>query len=205
MNMKQIILVCAAVVAVIFSANAQSPCSSVIDTDKVVVTDASGKAVLLTSDKPGGCDADNDGIADTEDVCPSIPGTAANKGCPEIDDETREALAVTVRDLRFKTGSAELETTSLVILDRLAVILNKPEHKYYKVSIEGHTDNTGTDEINNKLSADRAASAMNYLIKDGVAPSRLRAKGYGSTRPIATNETPEGRRKNRRVEFNVFF
>lgn len=204
--MRNLLATCLAMFCVTMICNAQSPCSSVIDKDVVTVVDTKGQAVRLTTDT-GDCDkdADKDGIADADDKCPSVPGVKENGGCPAVDEETREALAVTVRDLRFKTGSAELEEDSKKILDKLAVILLKPEHKLYKISIEGHTDNTGSDEINNKLSADRANAAMNYLIKDGVPAGRLKSAGFGSSKPMASNDSEEGRKKNRRVEFNVFF
>ena len=69
-----------------------------------------------------------------------------------------------------------------------------------KVEIDGHTDNQGGDSYNMALSYDRAKSVMNYLVQRGISPDRIVAKGYGKTRPIATNDTPDGRAKNRRVE-----
>jgi outer membrane protein OmpA-like peptidoglycan-associated protein len=71
------------------------------------------------------------------------------------------------------------------------------------IEISGHTDNTGTDEINNKLSQARADAVKNYLLVAGINSSRIQAKGYGSFKPKATNETEEGRQANRRVEFAI--
>lgn len=72
-----------------------------------------------------------------------------------------------------------------------------------KVEIIGHTDNVGSDEINQKMSQDRAQSVADYLITIGVPKKRLSTKGLGKEQPVATNETDEGRQKNRRTEFKI--
>jgi len=71
------------------------------------------------------------------------------------------------------------------------------------VSIEGHTDNMGSEEYNDKLSKDRARSVVDYLVRHNVDKGRLISTGFGLTKPIATNDTDEGRQKNRRVEFHI--
>ena len=71
------------------------------------------------------------------------------------------------------------------------------------VRIEGHTDNRGSDELNERLSNDRAHSVMSYLVEHGIEASRLSAKGFGPKVPIADNGTAQGRRTNRRVEFKL--
>ena len=71
------------------------------------------------------------------------------------------------------------------------------------VKLDGHTDNTGSDAINNKISQQRVDSIKNYLIEKGINPNRIVAKGHGSSKPIAPNDTEEGRVKNRRVEINL--
>jgi outer membrane protein OmpA-like peptidoglycan-associated protein len=76
-----------------------------------------------------------------------------------------------------------------------------PEIKH--LAIEGHTDNRGSDELNEKLSNDRAHSVMKYLIDKGIDAGRLSAAGFGPKRPIADNNTADGRQKNRRVEFHI--
>jgi OOP family OmpA-OmpF porin len=87
------------------------------------------------------------------------------------------------------------------MLDEAAMVLrNNPD---LNVEIQGHTDNTGPAEYNLMLSQKRAESAMNYLVDKGVDPARLTAKGYGFEQPVASNDTKEGRAKNRRVEFRV--
>ncbi len=69
------------------------------------------------------------------------------------------------------------------------------------VEISGHTDNTGSRKTNDRLSQQRADSVRDWLVGQGVAPDRITTKGYGPDKPIATNDTPEGRQKNRRIEF----
>jgi outer membrane protein OmpA-like peptidoglycan-associated protein len=77
--------------------------------------------------------------------------------------------------------------------------------KYPKLEIEvsGHTDNIGGDEYNKSLSLRRAKSVVNYLVKNGISSNRLVAKGYGFDKPISTNDTDEGRKKNRRSEITI--
>ena len=71
------------------------------------------------------------------------------------------------------------------------------------IEISGNTDNEGSDEVNDKLSKSRAQSVVNYLISKGIAATRMQATGFGKRKPIDTNQTPEGRAANRRVEFLV--
>ena len=101
----------------------------------------------------------------------------------------------------FQTGSAELTPLSRYELDNLVDVLNK----YPNMSIElaGHTDNTGDADANMLLSESRAQTAYNYLLGKGITESRLSARGYGQTRPIAGNDTAEGREENRRTEFQI--
>jgi len=72
-----------------------------------------------------------------------------------------------------------------------------------EVTIDGHTDNTGSDEVNNPLSVQRAEGTKKYLVSKGVDAVRLMTKGFGSTQPVADNETEEGRAKNRRIEIKI--
>ena len=99
-------------------------------------------------------------------------------------------------DVLFATDSAELTPEGRATLDRLA-----PCWSHGRFEVDGHTDSTGTDAINQPLSERRAQAIVDQLVKDGIDPSALTAKGYGSSRPVADNATPEGRAHNRRVEF----
>lgn len=104
-------------------------------------------------------------------------------------------------DINFSVGSSEIESSSFFELDKLADILKKvPERK---ILISGHTDNTGTMQSNQELSANRAKSVVDYLVTKGVDRSRLQYKGFGSTKPVASNETEAGKAKNRRVEIEI--
>jgi outer membrane protein OmpA-like peptidoglycan-associated protein len=101
----------------------------------------------------------------------------------------------------FETDKSKLKTESLVELNKLLEMLNK--YPNLKIEINGHTDNVGTDEYNLKLSKSRAKAVVDYLIEKSIAETRLTHNGYGSTKPIKTNKTEEGRAQNRRVEFKV--
>ena len=104
-------------------------------------------------------------------------------------------------DISFATGRADIEPNFRPILDRFAEGLrNNPNAE---VRIIGHTDSTGSDAINNPLSLDRASSTRNYLTARGVSASRIEIEGRGSYQPIASNNTEEGRARNRRVEIFV--
>ncbi len=103
--------------------------------------------------------------------------------------------------LQFETGSVKIKESSYVLLDKVAETLVKnPSMKAY---ITGHTDKTGNETVNQKLSTSRANMCMIYLSEKGVATSRLKTEGLGSSKPITTNATKEGRDKNRRVEVEV--
>ncbi|MCC6584482.1 MAG: OmpA family protein [Chitinophagales bacterium] len=151
-----------------------------------------------------GCpDRDGDGVTDADDKCPDVAGPASNKGCPEVKDEVKKRLAFAARNIQFETGKATIKPVSFKILDEVASILN--EYPYYDVNVDGHTDNVGKPASNLKLSQDRAASAVEYLVKKGIPASRLVSSGYGDTKPVADNKTAAGRAQNRRVEFNLLF
>ena len=101
----------------------------------------------------------------------------------------------------FEQGKYVLLKDSYAELDKLASALTR--YPALKIRIEGHTDNVGNPELNQSLSLFRAKVVANYLIDKGIDPSRITAKGYGHSRPLADNSTEEGRAKNRRVEFVV--
>lgn len=104
---------------------------------------------------------------------------------------------VTLRNIFFHTASATLVETSLAELDRLAEALKR--HPGLKLEVGGHTDNVGSDADNLDLSERRAKAVYDYLILNGIDPSRLSYRGYGESRPVASNDTPEGRAQNRRT------
>ncbi len=109
--------------------------------------------------------------------------------------------SIIVPNIYFEFNQAYLRRESLSTLDKIVEKLKK--NPKIKLEIQGHTDNIGSKEYNQKLSEKRANVVMEYLIKNGISPERLRAKGFGETKPIAPNSTEEGRSKNRRTEFLI--
>lgn len=105
------------------------------------------------------------------------------------------------RIIEFESGSAILAPSGIQILDEMAVALSRVAGK--KVKIAGHTDSSGDAGKNLVLSRERAAAVRNYLISKAIPAERLSAEGFGSNQPVADNATAEGRRKNRRIEFEV--
>ncbi|NER10104.1 Outer membrane protein OmpA [Muriicola jejuensis] len=146
-------------------------------------------------------DRDGDGVLDKDDICPDVPGTVANNGCPEVTEAVQKTLLDYAKTILFDTGKASIKTESEAVLQNIVAIL--AEYKNSKFTIDGHTDSVGSAKTNQRLSEERAYSVMNYLIENGVASSRLSATGYGEDRPIADNNTSQGRRTNRRVEINL--
>ena len=104
---------------------------------------------------------------------------------------------VTLKNIFFHTASATLVETSLAELERLAEALKR--HPHLRLEVGGHTDAVGSDEDNLLLSERRAKAVYDYLILCGVDPQRLTYHGYGESRPVADNDTPEGRAANRRT------
>ena len=104
---------------------------------------------------------------------------------------------VTLRNIFFETAKATLMEPSLAELDRLAEALKR--HPYLRLEVGGHTDAVGKDEDNLLLSERRAKAVYDYLIERGIDADRLTYRGYGESRPVATNDTPEGRAQNRRT------
>jgi outer membrane protein OmpA-like peptidoglycan-associated protein len=101
----------------------------------------------------------------------------------------------------FELGSADISEEFAALLDQVASVLDLvPEAR---VQVGGHTDLSGSDEVNQVLSTARATAVVDYLVAEGVSPERLEAVGYGSSRPVADNATPEGRRANRRIEIDL--
>ncbi|MBX2889367.1 MAG: OmpA family protein [Saprospiraceae bacterium] len=107
----------------------------------------------------------------------------------------------TPKNILFVKGKSTMLSGSFAELDNLAAMLQR--HPSLRVTIEGHTDNVGDAEKNMTLSKERAQMVAAYLSQKGVAPERITANGYGGTRPLTTEDTPEAHAKNRRVEFII--
>ncbi len=149
-----------------------------------------------------GCpDTDGDGLDDSIDRCPTTPGTVASNGCPDIAVEDKKTLDVAMRAVQFELGKATLKPESFNILKQVGSILKR--YPDYNIAIAGHTDNTGSAVANQELSEKRAKACYDYLLSQGIDPSRISHAGYGESRPVADNATPNGQALNRRVEFNL--
>ena len=108
---------------------------------------------------------------------------------------------VVLNNILFETGKSILTASSYKELEHLLNIMN--ENAQMKIEISGHTDKTGSEPLNFKLSEARAKAVVEYLIQKGIDRSRLEFRGYGSLQPISENTTSAGRTKNRRVEFKI--
>lgn len=115
--------------------------------------------------------------------------------------QTDKGLVLTLGDVLFETGKADLLSGALQQIDKIAAYLNQATDR--NVLVEGHTDNVGGDEYNMGLSERRANSVRFALVERGVASNRILAKGYGKTKPVADNSTEVGRQQNRRVEITI--
>jgi len=115
--------------------------------------------------------------------------------------DSARGLIVNMSDVLFDTGSSTLKAGAREKLAKISGILLA--HPGLTLQIEGHTDSVGGDEFNQQLSERRSDSVRDYLAEEGVAASSMTAKGFGKTQPVASNDTPEGRQRNRRVELVV--
>lgn len=156
--------------------------------------------------KRNGCplDTDGDGIDDEHDACPKLAGTENTdpklRGCPRARLDGDE-IAIQ-EPIQFAASSAQILTQSFDVLDAVTeILLQHPELEL--VSVDGHTDKSGTPRVNLQLSRARAAAVVKWLVTHGVAAKRVTARGFGALVPLERNDTEEGRRKNRRVEFRV--
>ena len=151
-------------------------------------------------------DTDGDGIPDDRDRCPDQAenknGFQDEDGCPDEMQVKQTELsnsAVILTGVNFASGKATLTDESLPVLDETAntLILDRSAI----VEIRGYTDNVGKAEDNQLLSERRAEAVRRYLISKGISADRITALGFGERYPIADNSTPQGRAKNRRIEF----
>lgn len=113
----------------------------------------------------------------------------------------KKGTKVVLNNIFFESGRAELKPISYVELNKASDLLK--DNKTMIIEVGGHTDNVGSAELNMKLSEARAKAVMDYMVLSGIEPERLKSKGYGETAPIASNDTKEGKAKNRRTEFEI--
>lgn len=188
-------------------------CPVPLDRDGDGIPDNLDKCPDQPEDKDGiddgdGCpddDSDKDGIPDVRDACPKEPGRPTQdpgtNGCPSSIKWDGTKIRI-LQQVHFATGSAQILADSFPMLEEIAALL-KVNPSIKRVQIEGHTDNVGGAAMNLGLSRGRAASVRMWLVAHGVEPHRLTSEGYGLAKPIADNNTAEGRATNRRVEFNI--
>jgi outer membrane protein OmpA-like peptidoglycan-associated protein len=143
-------------------------------------------------------DSDGDGVLDKDDECPNIVGPASNNGCPVVSVEVQKEITDLARAIYFQTGKMSFTDETAIRMEKLSEILN--QYTTLNFDVEGHTDSTGSNKINDKLSQQRADAVRDYLIEHGFPADKLTAKGFGSSNPIGDNKTRKGRQENRRVE-----
>ncbi len=148
-----------------------------------------------------------DFIAEGENIdLTAVPGKQ-QAGFQEIKGQELKLVPIDVgqsirlNNVFFDLGKATLREESAPELDRMVGVMN--ENPKLGVELGGHTDNTGSKEINARLSQDRADAVREYLIGKGIEPDRVASKGYGESKPVAPNDTDTGRQQNRRVEFVI--
>lgn len=154
---------------------------------------ATAAAAPSATPSPALQDSDADGVADSDDLCADTqPGASVGPtGC------TGNAPVI-LEGVSFRYDSHELSANSRASLDRIAAILL--QHPSLRLEVAGHTDTQGNPAYNQWLSQQRATSVMDYLVKQGVDPDNLTARGYGAKQPIDDNTTRKGLARNRRVE-----
>jgi outer membrane protein OmpA-like peptidoglycan-associated protein len=176
-----------------------------MDKDGILDKDDACPDVLGIKENKGCPDVDTDGdsVVDRLDECPKTPGTVVNNGCPELKKEEKAVLKTAFSNLEFETDKDIIKPSSYSSLDELAKLLvANPD---YKLKISGHTDKRGKEPFNKLLSKNRAGAVKVYLLNKGIESSRFIVESFGSTKPIASNKTPQGQAKNRRVEMKVIF
>lgn len=153
--------------------------------------------------KNNGCpyvDTDGDGVLDKDDACVNTPGPVENNGCPKVDEEI---IKRAFDNLQFETAKAVIKEVSYESLEELANYLI--ENETFRIKIAGHTDSQGAAESNLILSKKRAEAVRDFLVRYGVSADRIIVQYFGEEKPVDTNDTPEGRAKNRRVEMEIIF
>jgi outer membrane protein OmpA-like peptidoglycan-associated protein len=168
------------------------------DADSDGITDSDDLCPNASGSKAlNGCpDADADNVADKDDKCPTVAGPASNNGCPENPLSSLSNLSVS-----FDVAKSTISDDNSMVLNKVLAILNS--NASASILISGHTDNSGAEKFNEKLSMQRATEVKNYLVQKGIEQSRLSAVGLGELSPKASNDSLEGRGINRRVEFSV--
>lgn len=171
------------------------------DTDKDGIPDDQDQCPTLAGlTRYNGCaipDTDKDGVNDEADQCPTVTGIAGNNGCEDLQPKLNSIATA----LKFEIGQVNIAAKSLQGLDSLLQIMS--QYPTSSLIITGHTDNTGTKKINDRLSLLRAKKVQTYLVKKGLAENKITLIGMADSQPIATNAKKEGRAQNRRVDLTI--
>ncbi len=194
--------------------NVDDGCPAEPDADDDGIPDTRDKCPNEPEDRDGiddadGCpdpDADNDGILDAVDKCPKVPGKASKiaekHGCPSlIKREEGSDELILLEPIQFNTGRSTIKPVSFKILNEVVALLKARDGM--EMAIHGHTDSRGAHAMNMKLSKDRAAEVVKYIVGKGVDAGRLESEGFGPDKPVADNNSAAGRAKNRRVDFII--
>jgi outer membrane protein OmpA-like peptidoglycan-associated protein len=186
-----------------------------LDNDKDGILDQVDHCPNDPEDKDGfedtdGCpdpDNDKDGLVDREDLCPNEPetknGYADEDGCPDEEQVRVIGEKIVLDDrINFEQNNAIIRPVSFPLLERLAKLVR--EHpEYTHIEVQGHTDQKGTKEFNEKLSLDRAKSVLEFMASHGVVRGRLSAVGFGSAHLLVDKTNERALYLNRRVEFLI--
>ncbi len=141
-------------------------------------------------------DDDNDGVMNSADKCPD-----SRAGAVVDADGCEVQVVIELQGVYFDTDKATLKPESIAVLN--AAVKTMGDHGTLVVEVAGHTDSTASEAYNQSLSESRAQVVYDYLVENGVSADRMTWKGYGELSPIATNDTAEGRAKNRRTELVI--
>ncbi len=186
------------------------------DNDQDGIPDSTDACPLEPEDLDGtedtdGCvdvDDDGDGIPDVDDICPNaaetVNGLEDTDGCPD-EALTRVRMErnqiILVEPIVFEAGTSKMDANTYLVLSELSVLLESQTSS--RIRIESHYDNSLDDATAKTLTQQRATVLKEYLSKQGIDAARLEAVGFGSTMPIDTNRTPEGRAANARIEIYI--
>lgn len=177
------------------------------DTDSDESND--GAEIKMKTD-PLNPDTDGDGVIDGRDQCPHSPETYNNfkdsDGCPDEVEKAEEFFdrlqqLLVLENIEFEIDKAIIRSESFPTLDKIVAGLKENPNVYFEIA--GHTDSTGTVAHNMDLSKRRADAVMQYLVEQGIPSDHIKTRGYGPHQPAMSNETEEGRARNRRIEFRI--
>jgi outer membrane protein OmpA-like peptidoglycan-associated protein len=155
---------------------------------------------------PPPADWDKDGIIDTEDKCPRVPGPKENDGCALyvalVPDEIAPVEIVIMQRIEFDTDNSVVLPAGEVVLEEIRALL-EVNPQLLKIAIEGHADERASDKYNMELSRRRSDAVKRWLTDHGIAADRLQSRGYGEREPFVSGTTPANQQTNRNVQFFI--